>query len=76
MENVANEEELRCKVLNKISNKRFCNNELLWEIHFVENYQDEQSVIIMKIHHLISDGGGILGLLTYWSGLTNEQIKP
>jgi hypothetical protein len=64
MERVSNEEDLRTKVLNKIYNKRFCNDELLWEFHYVENYPYGKSVIVMKIHHFISDASGLLGLFT------------
>ena len=36
----------------------------LWEFHVVENYSDDTSAVIFRIHHSLSDGVGIVSMMS------------
>ena len=40
-------------------------NKPLWEIHIKEDYDEETSVVIVLVHHLLSDGMGILTMISF-----------
>ena len=39
-------------------------NKPLWEFMFLEDYNDKESVVFVKLHHCWSDAGGLVGLLS------------
>ena len=36
----------------------------LWECHVIENYSDDTSAVIFRIHHSLSDGVGIVSMMS------------
>ena len=45
-----------------------------WEMNYVENYSDSQSLLILKFHHAFSDGAGILNSMLFAN--KTEHISP
>ena len=37
----------------------------LWEIHVKEDYDENTSIVFMLVHHLLSDGMGIITMMTF-----------
>ena len=48
----------------------------LWEIHVVEDYDDSTTIVFILIHHMLSDGMGIMSLITFLNDNHNpDNIK-
>ena len=45
------------------------NDELQWDMHFQEEYLQNKSLIILKMHHSFSDGHGLMKLFSHWSNI-------
>jgi hypothetical protein len=71
-DDVKDEGELRNKILFKVHNTLFNDDDNLWEFYFLENYQEDKSILVMKFHHVFSDGSGLMSLFSYWSGKSME----
>jgi len=48
----------------KLMSKKMDYTKPLWEIHVKENYKDDTSVVFCVVHHLITDGMGMVSLIT------------
>jgi NRPS condensation-like uncharacterized protein len=77
------------KVLNGVSNRdeiiKKCEviqselmdiNNPLWEIYYQEEYLGYDSLIIFKIHHTLSDGMGMMNLLSSMTRTINSKESP
>ncbi|CAI2367884.1 unnamed protein product [Moneuplotes crassus] len=62
-EKINDEDGLR-KFAEKICNERMDYSKPLWEFHFIENYSETQSAMVLRLHHAVADGGGIVGLFS------------
>lgn len=47
-------------------------NKPLWEIHFVENFSEDTSVVLMRINHTFTDATGFISLM---SCLNDDKYK-
>ena len=56
----------------KLTSNEFDMRKPLWEVHVIENYDENTSVIFIVVHHLIADGMGILSLITFM----NDNHNP
>jgi len=45
----------------------------LWEIHVVEDYSEDESVIFIRVNHVLSDGMGIMSLFTFMNDNHNPE---
>jgi len=46
----------------------------LWEIHVEENYDENTSIVFILVHHILSDGMGIMSLITFMNDEHNPNI--
>ena len=53
------------KYMARLMEKEMNTNKPLWEIHVAENYEDDTSIVFILIHHMLSDGMGIISLITF-----------
>ena len=44
----------------------------LWEFHFVEDYSDDLSAIIVRLHHAFTDG---IGFVSMMSCMNDDEFK-
>ncbi|CAI2367328.1 unnamed protein product [Moneuplotes crassus] len=58
------DEDSLCHFAEKICNLKMDYSKPLWEFHFIENYSETQSAMVMRMHHTCADGGGIVGLFS------------
>lgn len=63
------------KIIKDFMEKEFAKhmelNKPLWRIFYCEKYEEEKSLLIIKFHHVLGDGGSLLTLL---SSFSNENI--
>ena len=57
LDNIKTREEIE-DFMAKESNTAFTEDELQWHLWFIPNYNDNESLIIMKAHHIMADGMG------------------
>lgn len=70
-EDIQTQEDLQA-YMAKLMSKPMDADKPLWEIHVKENYTEDSSVVFCIIHHLLSDGMGIVGLITF----LNDHHSP
>ena len=52
------------KCCEEIQTVAYKENELHWNIHIVPNFNETESCVIMKVHHVINDGLGCMIMLS------------
>ena len=58
--------------LAKLSTKDYDKSKPLWEVHVIEDYDENTSVVFVSMHHLLSDGMGIISMITF----LNDSHNP
>lgn len=49
---------------NRVGSEGFPPNSPMWEMKFLENYNQDESVLVIKLHHCLTDALGYLALLS------------
>ena len=57
----------------KLTSNEFDMNKPLWEVHVIEDYDDETSIIFIVVHHLIADGMSMMSLITFMNDSHNPN---
>ena len=70
-EDIKTKEDIQA-YMAKILAKKMDINKPLWEIHVKEDFDEETSIVFLTVHHLISDGMGMMGLITF----LNDKHNP
>ena len=68
---IESKEKLIKEFIEKGFGKHMKFDKPLWRIIYCENYENEKSMLMMKFHHVLADGGSLLSLL---SSFSNESI--
>ena len=50
--------------LNEICNQTLPRDKPLWECNLVEDYAEDKSALIIRMHHSFTDGAGYTGFMT------------
>jgi len=57
----------------RLSERDFDYQKPLWEIHVMEDYSEDTSVMFIRVNHLLSDGMGIMSMFTFMNDNHNPE---
>ena len=70
--NVSIQTEEQClEYLSSLLNENMDYSKPLWEFHFIENYTNEWSLIIVRTHHSFTDANGFASMMSW---MNDEQF--
>lgn len=70
-ENIKTDEQC-VEHINKLVNERMPFDRPLWEMHLLENYSEDSSVLFMRMHHSFTDAMGFVSMMSF---LNDDQFR-
>jgi hypothetical protein len=64
------------RYIKEVGHPLFPPNGLLWRVFLVKNYMDNESVVVFKYNHALSDGVGALLMACAFQGKPNLKQMP